>query len=105
MLDHVFRRPSVRDRIRANPLGKWVPEYIAYLIARGHPTANHLLQSGVDITVIAIWLGHECTETTHMYVEANMAMKEKALSRIEEMPSPSLRFRADDDLLRFLEEL
>jgi integrase/recombinase XerD len=70
-----------------------------------HTTAMHLLQSGVDITVIAIWLGHESTETTHMYVEANLAMKEKALSRIEEMPSPSLRFRADDDLLRFLEGL
>jgi integrase/recombinase XerD len=70
-----------------------------------HTTAMHLLQSGVDITVIAIWLGHESTETTHMYVEADLAMKEKALSRIEEMPSPSLRFRADDDLLRFLEEL
>jgi hypothetical protein len=40
-----------------------------------------------------------------MYVEANMAMKEKALSRMEEMPSPSLQFRADDDMLRFLREL
>ena len=37
-------------------------------------------------------------------MEANLAMKEKALSRIEEMPSPPLRFRADDALLRFLEE-
>jgi integrase len=70
-----------------------------------HTTATHLLQSGVDITVIAIWLGHESTETTHLYVEANLAMKEKALSRIEEMPSPPLRYRADDELLRFLEEL
>jgi integrase/recombinase XerD len=70
-----------------------------------HTTAMHLLQSGVDLTVIAIWLGHESTETTHLYVEANLAMKEKALSRIEEMPSPPLRFRADDALLRFLEEL
>jgi len=70
-----------------------------------HTTAMHLLQSGVDLTVIAIWLGHESTETTHLYVEANLAMKEKALSRIEEMPSPPLRFRAEDALLRFLEEL
>jgi integrase/recombinase XerD len=38
-----------------------------------HTTAMHLLQSGVDITVIAIWLGHESTETTHLYVEANLA--------------------------------
>jgi integrase/recombinase XerD len=70
-----------------------------------HTTAMHLLQSGVDITVIAIWLGHESTDTTHMYVEANLAMKEEALSRIEEMPGPPLRFRADDKLLRFLDEL
>jgi site-specific recombinase XerD len=70
-----------------------------------HTTAMHLLQSGVDITVIALWLGHEGTETTHQYVEANLAMKEKALSRIEEMPSPPLRYRADDELLRFLDGL
>jgi site-specific recombinase XerD len=70
-----------------------------------HTTAMHLLQSGVDITVIAIWLGHEGTETTHLYVEANLTMKEQALSRIEEMPTPSLRYRASDELLRFLEEL
>jgi hypothetical protein len=38
-------------------------------------------------------------------VEANLAMKEEALSRIEEMPGPPLRFRADDKLLRFLDEL
>lgn len=70
-----------------------------------HTTAMHLLQSGVDITVIAIWLGHESTETTHAYVEADLAMKEKALSRIKEMSSPPLRYRAADELLRFLEEL
>jgi integrase/recombinase XerD len=65
----------------------------------------HLLQSGVDVTVIALWLGHEGTETTHQYIEANLAMKEKALSRIEELPSPPVRYRADDELLRFLEGL
>jgi site-specific recombinase XerD len=70
-----------------------------------HTTAMHLLQSGVDLTVIAIWLGHEGTETTHIYVEADLEMKEKALSRIEEMPGPPLRYRADDELLRFLDEL
>jgi integrase/recombinase XerD len=70
-----------------------------------HTTAMHLLQAGVDITVIALWLGHEGTETTHHYIEANLAMKEKALSRIEEMPIPPLRYRADDELLRFLEGL
>lgn len=44
-----------------------------------HTTAMHLLQSGVDITVIALWLGHESPATTHVYVEADLTMKEKAL--------------------------
>ena len=52
--------------------------------------------------MIALWLGHEGTATTHRYIEANLALKEQALSRIEEMPSPPLRYRADDELLRFL---
>ena len=70
-----------------------------------HTTAMHLLQSGVDIAVIALWLGHEETATTHRYIEANLALMEQALSRIEEMPSPPLRYRADDELLKFLDGL
>ena len=48
-----------------------------------HTTAMHLLQSGVQSNIIALWLGHESTNTTHRYVEANLAMKEKALARLE----------------------
>jgi site-specific recombinase XerD len=70
-----------------------------------HTTAMHLLQSGVDITVIALWLGHEGTETTHHYVEADLALKEQALSRIEDLPNSPLRYRAGDELLRFLDGL
>jgi len=44
----------------------------------------HLLQSGVAFSVIALWLGHESTTTTHRYVEADLAMKEKALARLQE---------------------
>ena len=36
---------------------------------------------GVPFNVIALWLGHESTKTTHRYVEADLAMKEKALAR------------------------
>jgi integrase/recombinase XerD len=43
-----------------------------------------LLQSGVDISVIALWLGHESPTTTHQYVEADLAMKEKALARLQD---------------------
>jgi len=65
----------------------------------------HLLQAGVDISVIALWLDHESPETTHQYVEANLALKEEALSKIEEIPLQRLRFKPDDALLGFLEQL
>jgi len=65
----------------------------------------HMLQSGVDITVIALWLGHESPATTHMYVEADLAMKERAI-RILQAPSvKTRRFQPTDKLLAFLEGL
>ena len=70
-----------------------------------HTTAMHLLQSGVDITVIALWLGHEDTATTHQYVEADLAMKEAALRCVEDPAPQPLRFTATDQLLDFLEAL
>ena len=70
-----------------------------------HTTAMHMLQAGVDITVIALWLGHESIETTHLYVEANLAMKERALSKVEGISTKRLRYRPTDKLLQFLEDL
>jgi integrase/recombinase XerD len=70
-----------------------------------HTTAMHLLQSGVDITVIALWLGHGDTATTHMYIEADLAMKEAALRRVEPPGIKGVRFKARDRLLAFLEAL
>ena len=70
-----------------------------------HTTAMHLLQAGVDISVIALWLGHESPLTTHHYVEADLAMKERALARLHEPSSKTLRFRAPDSLLNFLRTL
>ena len=70
-----------------------------------HTTAMHLLQSGVDITVIALWLGHEDTATTHRYVEADLTMKEAALRRVEDPAPRPIRFTATDRLLAFLEAL
>ncbi len=70
-----------------------------------HTTAMHLLQSGVDISVIALWLGHESPTTTHQYVEADLAMKEKALSRLQDPNIVARRFRANDSLLEFLKTL
>ena len=65
----------------------------------------HLLQSGVDINVIALWLGHESPLTTHTYIEADLAMKEKALKALKPPSTPSARYRAPDRLLEFLKQL
>lgn len=65
----------------------------------------HLLQSGVPFNVIALWLGHESMNTTHRYVEANLAMKEKALARLDPPNTKMRRFRAPDSLMRFLQTL
>ena len=70
-----------------------------------HTTAMHLLQSGVDLTVIALWLGHESPATTHWYMEADLAMKEAALARLQEPPLSPSRYRPSDKLIQFLETL
>jgi integrase/recombinase XerD len=70
-----------------------------------HTTAMHLLQSGVSESVIALWLGHESVTTTHRYVEADLAMKERALSRLQEPPNTAMRYKPADSLLSFLEAL
>jgi integrase/recombinase XerD len=70
-----------------------------------HSTAMDLLHHGVDPAVIALWLGHENVETTQIYIHVDMRMKEKALARVAAAPTPSGRFRPDDQLLAFLEGL
>lgn len=70
-----------------------------------HTTAMHLLQSGVAFNVIALWLGHESVNTTHRYVEADLAMKEKALSRLDEPQTKMRRYRPTDQLMAFLRQL
>lgn len=70
-----------------------------------HATAMSLLQSGVPFNVIALWLGHESTTTTHRYVEADLAMKEKALARLQEPDTKMHRFHPKDSLMQFLQAL
>lgn len=70
-----------------------------------HTTAMHLLQAGVDISVIALWLGHESPATTHHYVEADLTMKERALARLHEPTAKIQRYRAPDALIDFLKSL
>ncbi|MDY0068126.1 MAG: tyrosine-type recombinase/integrase [Steroidobacteraceae bacterium] len=70
-----------------------------------HSLAMHMLQAGVDVTVIALWLGHESTVTTHQYVEADLAMKDRALQSLQSPATPSLRYRPSDRVLQFLQGL
>jgi integrase/recombinase XerD len=70
-----------------------------------HTTAMHLLQSGVELSVIALWLGHESPTTTHMYMEADLTMKEHALATLQEPSGKRHRYRPSDRLLQFLDNL
>jgi site-specific recombinase XerD len=70
-----------------------------------HAAAMDLLHHGVDRSVIALWLGHESVETTQMYLHADMRLKEKALSRTAPLGVKPTRYRPDDKLLAFLENL
>jgi integrase/recombinase XerD len=70
-----------------------------------HTTALHLLQAGVDIAVIALWLGHESIETTHGYLEIDLAYKEQALHKLAPVEGAMARFTVPDPLLAFLTSL
>ncbi len=64
-----------------------------------------LLQAGVDLTVIALWLGHESVETTQIYLDADLSMKEETLNKVAPIDAKRLRYRPDDELLAFLKSL
>ena len=71
-----------------------------------HTAAMELLQAGVDRSVIALWLGHESIETTQVYLDADLALKERALAKTTPMKGKSAgRYRPDDKLLAFLKNL
>lgn len=70
-----------------------------------HTTALHLLQSGVALEVIALWLGHESPVTTHNYIEADLRMKTETLRKLEAPATPMRRRSQYPRLLAFLEAL
>ena len=72
---------------------------------RPHTTAMDLLQAGVDTTVIAMWLGHESVETTHVYLNADLELKRRVLAKTIPPDSNPSTFRPDDALLTFLKNL
>lgn len=70
-----------------------------------HTTAMDLLQSGVEQSVIALWLGHESIQTTQIYLDANLELKERMLAKTTPPEGKPGRFRPDDHLLAFLKNL
>jgi len=70
-----------------------------------HTTAMHLLQSGVDLSVIAMWLGHESIQTTHQYLQADLETKRKALLSVKSPKLPRSHRVPSKPLMQFLEGL
>ena len=70
-----------------------------------HSAAMNLLQAGVDISTIAIWLGHESIETTHKYMAADLEIKRKAMEKLEEPQTGTFNYRPSKSILSFLESL
>ena len=64
-----------------------------------------LLHAGVDTSVIALWLGHQSPVTTHIYLHADMTIKERAQARVPEKNSIPGRYRPADELINFLETI
>ena len=115
-----FLYPNARgDRLSADAVQHMVAKHLA--VARQkcpslvnkrvsphvlrHAAAMELLQAGVDRSLIAIWLGHESLETTQIYLDANLAMKEEILAKMRPVESKPGRYQPDDQLLSFLKAL
>lgn len=70
-----------------------------------HTAAMRLLHAGIDVAVIALWLGHEQIATTHIYLHADMDQKERAITRVTPPNTTPGRYRPPDPLLAFLDSL
>jgi len=70
-----------------------------------HSAAMELLQAGVDRALIAIWLGHESVETTQIYLDADLTMKEAMLAKARPIEGVPVRYRPNDQLIQFLKAL
>lgn len=70
-----------------------------------HSVAMNMLQAGVDISTIAIFLGHESIETTHKYIVSDIEMKKKALEKTQEISAGVRKYKPSKDILNFLSKL
>ena len=102
--DAVERRLSLHAATAAATCPSLAGKKISPHVLR-HTAAMALLHAGVEISVIALWLGHEQTETAQIYLHADLAIKEKALARTTPPDTRPGRYRPPDPLLAFLESL
>jgi integrase/recombinase XerD len=100
-LDYILSKHVATAQTRHPSLGK---KRVTPHVLR-HSLAMDLLQHGVDRSVIALWLGHESTETTQIYVHADLDLKERALAKTLPFKGRPARYRPDDTLLAFLQAL
>jgi site-specific recombinase XerD len=70
-----------------------------------HSAAMNLLRAGVDISTIAIWLGHESIETTHKYMVADIETKRRAMEKLDETEDASFHYKPSKAILDFLSTL
>jgi site-specific recombinase XerD len=102
--DAIERRITHHVRAAAQACPSLRTKKVSVHILR-HTAAMRLLLSGVDVTVIALWLGHEQVTTTNVYLHADMSQKERAIARTTPSNTTPGRYRAPDTLLAFLEAL
>lgn len=99
-VDYILRQAVNQAGLKCPSLiGKRISSYVVR-----HSTAMHLLQSGVHISLIALWLGHESIETTHVYIDADLATKQRALEKLAPAEAASFRFKPSDSMLAFLQQ-
>jgi site-specific recombinase XerD len=100
-LEHLVKR-HIKAASKSCPslIGKRVSPHVLR-----HSTAMDLLHHGIDQAVIALWLGHESIETTQVYIHADLELKENALAKMSNPSIKPRRYKPDDELLSFLENL
>lgn len=102
--DGVQRRLAIHAQTAAQRCPSLAGRKLSPHVLR-HTNAMGLLHAGVDTTVIALWLGHADVRSTNAYLHADLAIKERALARVQPASIPNGRYRPPDRLLAFLEGL
>jgi integrase/recombinase XerD len=103
-LDALQRRVSMHANTAARSCPTLREKKITPHVLR-HSCAMTLLRSGIDTSVIALWMGHENLATVQHYIHADLALKEQALARTRPTDAPPGRYQPPDTVLAFLDSL